>query len=74
MPTNIMNFNQIATVLNSIQQQATGQAALTATNTADFVTNAITTLNTGRDPVMNAISQVLTRTIFSVRPLKLYPR
>lgn len=68
MPTNIMNFNQIATVLNSIQQQATGQAALTATNTADFVTNAITTLNTGRDPVMNAISQVLTRTIFSVRP------
>lgn len=68
MPTNIMNFNQIATVLNSIQQQATGQAALTATNTADFVTNAITTLQTGKDPVMNAISQVLTRTIFSVRP------
>lgn len=68
MPTNIMNFNQIATVLNSIQQQATGQAALTATNTADFVTNAITTLQTGRDPVMNAISQVLSRTIFSVRP------
>ena len=68
MPTNIMNFNQVATVLNSIQQQATGQAALTATNTADFVTNAITTLNTGRDPVMNAISQVLSRTIFSVRP------
>lgn len=68
MATNIMNFNQISTVLNSIQQQATGQAALTATNTADFVTNAITTLNTGKDPVMNAISQVLSRTIFSVRP------
>lgn len=68
MPTNIMNFNQVATILNSIQQQATGQAALTATNTADFVTNAITTLQTGRDPVMNAISQVLSRTIFSVRP------
>lgn len=68
MPTNTMTFNQVATLLNSIQQQATGQAALTATNTADFVTNAITTLQTGRDPVMNAISQVLSRTIFSVRP------
>ncbi len=68
MPTNTMTFNQVATILNSIQQQATGQAALTATNTSDFVTAAQTTLLTGMDPVMNAINQVLTRTIFSVRP------
>lgn len=68
MPTNTMTFNQVATLLNSIQQQATGQAALTATNTSDFVSVANTVLQTGMDPIMNAINQVLTRTIFSVRP------
>lgn len=68
MPTNEMTFNQVATVLNAVQQQATGQAAIAPTNTADFVTAAQTTLKTGYDPVMNAISQVLSRTIFSVRP------
>lgn len=68
MPTNTMSFNQVATLLNSIQQQATGQAALTATNTADFVSVANTVLQTGMDPLMNAINQVLTRTIFSIRP------
>lgn len=68
MPTNTMTFNQVATLLNSIQQQATGQAALTATNTSDFVSVANTVLQTGMDPVMNAINQVLTRTIFSIRP------
>lgn len=68
MPTNTMTFNQVATILNSIQQQATGQAALTATNTSDFVSVANTVLQTGYDPIMNAINQVLTRTIFSVRP------
>ena len=65
---NTMSFEQVATVLNSIQQQATGQASLTATNTSDFVSVANTVLQTGMDPVMNAINQVLTRTIFSVRP------
>lgn len=68
MPVNTMSFNQVATVLNSIQQQATGQAALTATTTADFISAAQTTLRTGYDPVINAINQVLSRTIFSVRP------
>lgn len=67
---NTMTFNQVAQVLNSIQQQATGQSALVATNTADFVAAADTTLKTGMDPVMNAINQVLTRTIFSVRPYR----
>lgn len=68
MATNEMTFNQVAAVLNAVQQQATGQATLAATNTADFVTAAQTTLKTGYDPVMQAISQVLSRTIFSVRP------
>lgn len=65
---NELSFNQVAKILNDVQKQATGQAALTATNTAEFVTAATTTLKVGVDPVLNAVSQVLTRTIFSVRP------
>ena len=68
MPTNTMTFNQVATLLNAIQQQATGQTGIVATNTSDFVSVANTVLQTGMDPLMNAINQVLTRTIFSVRP------
>lgn len=65
-----MTFNQAATLLNAIQQQATGQAALTATDLSEFVSAAQTTLRTGYDPVMQAISQVLSRTIFSIRPYR----
>lgn len=68
MAVNDLTFNQVATLLNSIQQQATGQQAITATSTNEFVQAATTTLKTGYDPVLNAISQVLSRTIFSVRP------
>jgi hypothetical protein len=66
--SNTLSFDQISTVLNSIVSQATGKTALTATNTADFIAQANTALLTGYDNVMKAISQVLDRTIFSVRP------
>lgn len=68
MAANDLTFEQIVTVLNSIAQQATGQAQLTATNTSDFITVAQTTLKAGADPIMNAISQTLSKTIFSIRP------
>lgn len=68
MAANDLTFEQIVTVLNSIAQQATGQANLTATNTSDFITVAQTTLKAGADPIMNAISQTLSKTIFSIRP------
>jgi hypothetical protein len=68
MAVNDLTFNQLATVLNSIASQATGKTALTATNTGEFVSVAQTALKTGYDPVLQAISQVLSRTIFSVRP------
>lgn len=61
------SFNQISTVLNSICEQATGKASITPTNTAEFMSVATTTLNAGYDAVMNAISKVLSRTIFSSR-------
>lgn len=69
MPS-MMTFNQAATLLNAIQQQATGQAALAVTNLSEFVSAATTVLQTGYDPVMQAISQVISRTIFSIRPYR----
>lgn len=68
MAVNSMTFNQLATVLTSIVSQATGKTGLTATDTSSFVSVAKLGLETGYDPLMSAISQVLSRTIFSVRP------
>lgn len=68
MAVNSLTFNQLATVLNSIVSQATGKAAITPTNTGEFTSVANVALSTGYDPLMTAISQVLSRTIFSIRP------
>ena len=68
MSVNTMTFQQIATVLNSIVHQATGQQVITPTNTAEFVSVANTALSLGNDVVMNAITNVLSRTIFAIRP------
>ena len=68
MAVNTMTFNQLATVLGAITAQATGKQAITATDTGTFVSVAKTALETGYDPLSTAISQVLSRTIFSVRP------
>lgn len=67
MAINTKTFNQLATVLNSIVSQATGGAAVTATNTSQFVSVAKTGLETGYDALTTAISQELSRTIFSRR-------
>ena len=65
---NSLTSNQLYTVLNSIAKQATGNTSLTATDTSSFVTVADTTLKSGYDNVIEAISQVLSKTIFSIRP------
>ena len=65
---NDLSFNQLSTILNSIQAQATGATGIVATNTNEFVTVGQMVLKTGYDNTLNAISQVLTRTIFSSRP------
>lgn len=67
MPANMI-VSQAAAVLNSLQHQATGAAALTAINTpADFISAAQTLLRTGYDPIVNALSQMWGRTIYAVR-------
>lgn len=65
---NDLSFNQISTLLNAINQQATGQTSIAPVDTASFVSMATTLLQMGYDPLATAISQVLARTIFSVRP------
>ena len=68
MAANELSINQLSTVLNSIHNQATGKTAIAVTDTSSFVTVAQETLKAGYDPVLSAISQVLSRTIFSIRP------
>lgn len=68
MSVNTTTFQQIATVLNEIVHQATGQNAIAPTNPAEFVSVGNTLLSLGNDVVMNAISNVLSRTIFAIRP------
>ena len=68
MAANDLTFEQLSTVLNSIVEQATGESVLTPTDESSFVTVAQLGLKAGYDPLMSAISQVLSRTIFSIRP------
>lgn len=68
MAANDLSFNQLSTVLNSIVAQATGKNSLAITNTSEFISVAQTALKTGYDPLLQSISQVLSRTIFSTRP------
>ena len=65
---NTLNFDQISTVLNDIVKHATGVEPVKATDTSSFVAQAQTALLIGNDRIMSSISQVLDRTIFSVRP------
>lgn len=74
MPQNISNvnndigFTQAATLMNSIVEQATGKTSLTATRLEGFISQAQTALKIGTDPLLNALSTVLSKTIFSIRP------
>lgn len=68
MGVNDLAFNQLATVLNSIVAQATGQTQITPADESQFISVAHIGLQTGYDPLMTAVSQVLSKTIFSVRP------
>lgn len=68
MSVNTLNFEQVSTVLTSIVKQATGQTVLTPTDTGSFVSVAQVALRADRDAVMQAIGNVIGRTIFAVRP------
>lgn len=65
---NELSFYQSATILNSLLEQAQGRAPLTAVDETQFVAQAQIALKIGYEGIMNSLSQVLSRTIFSIRP------
>jgi len=65
---NDLSFNQLSTILTAITNQATGVNNITPIDTSSFITVAQSMLATGYDPLTTAISQVLSKTIFSIRP------
>ena len=70
MPSSVnsMDFMQASTLLNALRKQMTGQSSLAAADESTFVSVATSLLQMGVDPVMSAISQLIGKTIFSVRP------
>lgn len=64
-----MNFADSAAILMEINKVATGQTPTSPiVDTSSFVSVAQVAMLAGRDSFTNAISQVLGRTIFAVRP------
>lgn len=65
---NDMTISQAATILGSAVEQATGQKVITNIDTPEkFVSVAQTALKTGYDPIINALSQIWSRSIYAVR-------
>ena len=67
MGVNTLSFQQCSTVLTSLVKQATGRDVVVST-TPDFVSVAQTALSLPKDIIYNTLSDVLARTIFSIRP------
>lgn len=63
----VSNFGSIDT-LNFIISQATGKNTIAVINNSDFISVANVALGIAPDALLNAISQVISRTIFSIRP------
>ena len=63
-----MNFEQAASLMNSLKAMTTSNAALTPiTNEDQFISVANTVMRAGMDPIVGALSQMYARTIFSGR-------
>ena len=67
MGVNSLSFQQCSTVLTSLVKQATGRDVVVST-TPDFISVAQTALSLPKDVIFNTLSDVLARTIFSIRP------
>lgn len=67
MAMNELSINQIYQIVNAITNDVKGGNLSAPVNTAGFVAQATTALKTGYDPVINSISQIMHKTIFSDR-------
>lgn len=65
---NDMIIAQAGQIVAAVYKQATGQAVPAALNLADYISIATTALKTGKDVLMNAMSQMWGETVFAVRP------
>lgn len=68
MSVNDMSYMQASTLLNSILGQVTGKTAGDTIAPGDFISIGQTALAAGYDRVLNAITQVIGRTLMSIRP------
>lgn len=68
MAVNNMTKEQAYALLNAIHTQATGQVAIQPTDLSSFISVAQSTLAAGTEQTLNAITQVLQKTLIAVRP------
>lgn len=68
MSVNNSEFKQASTILNQLYTQVTGGGPIEMSDLGDFVSVATITRNASYDTLMTAITQLVTRTIFSIRP------
>ena len=68
MSVNTMSKQQAYQLINAIHQEATGQVSIQPTDLSSFISVAQATLQSGYENTLNAITQVLSRTIIAVRP------
>lgn len=65
---NDMTISQAATILGEAVEQATGQKVITNISTPEqFVSVAQIAIKTGYDPIINALSQIWSKSIYAVR-------
>lgn len=65
---NTMSFEDASGILNNIRLQVTGEEPISIVDETQFISVATTLLQAGYDPLLNAITQMVSRTIFSIRP------
>lgn len=68
MAVNTLGIQDAYALIAELHLQATGRKVLTPVSTVDFISVAQATLVNGYEPVLNAISQVIGRTLVAVRP------
>lgn len=68
MAVNQLSIEQAYTLVNAIHKMATGREDIQATDLSSFISVAQSTLAVGYEPLLSAISQVLSKTIIAVRP------
>ena len=68
MSVNLLNIEQSYQLIAELHAQATGNKVVTPVDASSFVSVAQSALTAGRDQVLNALMQMVRRTIIAVRP------